>query len=406
MDLQKLSCIKTALMIIPKYDGNPNQLHRFIETSETILTQFYDRTTPDCFNNSIILHNILNKLEGKAEEIVNINGVSSWDHIKTVLLKNFGDQRDENSLNRDLVNMKQENESAHEYYNRCMNILNTIINYVNLHETVEAVKDCKRSFFQAQTLKTFLAGLKEPFGTTIRAMRPVDLPTALNFIKEEENIRYVQKSNNFSMVNNNKLFQNNNNNSRNLPFPNLNKPLQPHQNFKFNNSQPFKPFTPYFNRNNNNNFVTSKPYFNRPNFNNNSWNRPQNPYRALQQNFNNSNTNNKPNTQSKPVPMSGISYNSANIPLRPSVPNYHSTQYPETAMCNQFEELHMLETNPNNSHVEHSCDVPCTDKDDPCARNSYENNNEYNELDYDDIQYWPTQNDPNFHQGSSAKPET
>lgn len=194
MEVDAVNLFKIALTIVPNYDGNPNQLYRFISTSESILTQFYIANEPNNFQNQIVLQNILGKLKGRAEEAVNIHGSQTWASVKSVLLQHFSDQRDENALNRDLVSLKQENETPQQFYIRCMQLLNTIINYVSLHETDENLKTGKRTFFTAQTLKTFLAGLKEPLGSTIRAMRPADMPTALMFVKEEQNIQYLQKN--------------------------------------------------------------------------------------------------------------------------------------------------------------------------------------------------------------------
>lgn len=355
MDPNTLSLIKSSLQIIPNYDGNPNQLSRFITTCEIILSQYYDATQPDSFTNCIILHNILNKLQGRAEEVVNINGVSSWDHIKNVLQKNFCDQRDENCLNRDLVNMKQENESVQDFYNRCMHILNTIINYVELHEIEDSVKSCKRDFFQAQTLKTFLAGLKEPLGTTIRAMRPLDMATALNYIKEEENIQYIKKKNNMH------VFAKPNDNNKPLFFNNLRQPLS---------NKPFQPQKPYFMNPNNrphlppinrsNNFRQPYPGSYKPNNNYNQHvNRPQGPFRPPQQGF--SNFQYKQISQPKPEPMSGISYSSANIPLKPLINNYHNTQCPNG--CVQFQETYLQQCDPYGAHAEYSGDAFQTDNE-------------------------------------------
>ncbi|KAJ8983951.1 hypothetical protein NQ317_008653 [Molorchus minor] len=90
-----------------------------------------------------------------------------------LLLQNFGDQRDENCLNQDLVNLRQKpNETPNQF-----------------HEKIEAEAVFKRDFFTKQALKTFLAGLREPLGPIIRAMRPTTLAQALQFISEEDNFR-------------------------------------------------------------------------------------------------------------------------------------------------------------------------------------------------------------------------
>lgn len=183
------------LSVIPHFDGNSNKLHRFITASESILNHYYDRVNVNNFQNVLLMNGILNKLEGRAEEVVAINGANSWDDIKNALVQNFGDQRDENCLNQDLVNSRQKpNETPYQFHERVLHLLNTICNYVDL-KCVEAEKKSKRDFFTKQALKTFVAGLRDPLGPIIRAMRPSTLAQAIQYITEEENIKYYQRSN-------------------------------------------------------------------------------------------------------------------------------------------------------------------------------------------------------------------
>lgn len=186
------------LTILPNFDGNPNDLHDFINVSTTLLNHYFDFTPAnvDCIQNKIIIHGITSKLSGRAKEVISIHGCKSWDTIKNTLIQNFGDQRDENALTRDLVNLRQApNESPISFYERCTGLLNTICNYIDLHNNVENIRNNKKDFFRRQTLTTFLAGLREPLGSTIRAMRPTTLALAMMYIQEENNIRYLQRSN-------------------------------------------------------------------------------------------------------------------------------------------------------------------------------------------------------------------
>lgn len=163
--------------------------------------------------NLLILNGILNKLQGKAEEVVAIHGATNnWNDIKNALLLHFGDQRDENCLNQDLVNLRQNyGESPHEFYEKIITLLNTICNYIDLKCEIE-LRASKRIFFTKQALKTFLAGLRDPLGPIIRAMRPNSLSQALQFIIEEDNIKHCQKSH---QTNNPRKFMNSNNNQSN-----------------------------------------------------------------------------------------------------------------------------------------------------------------------------------------------
>lgn len=222
------------LNVIPDFDGNPNKLHRFIQASEAILLHYFDLENTNNFQNTLLLNGILNKLHGRAEEIVAIHGATnSWDNIKNALLLNFGDQRDENCLNQDLVNLRQNfNETPQEFHEKIITILNTICNYIDL-KCEAALRPSKREFFTKQALKTFLAGLREPLGPIIRAMRPDSLAQALQFIIEEDNIKHYQKSNAISNRRNTS-FQNisKNNYNHSMKFQNNN------QNYGFSNQQP------------------------------------------------------------------------------------------------------------------------------------------------------------------------
>ncbi|XP_044744110.1 uncharacterized protein LOC123306270 [Coccinella septempunctata] len=181
------------LSIIPDFDGNPNKLHRFIAASEALLGHYFDVNNTNNFQNLLLLNGILNKLHGRAEEIVVIYGATNnWIEIKNALIQNFSDQRDENSLNQGLVNSRQNfNESPQEFYERILHLLNTICNYIDLRCRA-GDQESKRVFFKNQALKTFLAGLRDPLGPIIRAMRPDSLAQALQFILEEDNIKHLQ----------------------------------------------------------------------------------------------------------------------------------------------------------------------------------------------------------------------
>lgn len=367
--MNQIQLFDIALKVVPTYDGDVNSLYRFISAASSVADQYYDRDNPDNFQNVIVTNGIIGKLQGKALEIIDINGARNWDEIKDVLIQNFADQRDENSLNRDLINLHQNNETPQHYYDRCLRLLNTIINYVNLHNDDAEVISCKRSFFTTQTLKTFLAGLKEPLGSTIRAMRPSSLPEALQFIKEESNTLYLQKRNqNNSFANNQNKFE--------------------QQKSTFTNTQRFP--VPVWNRN--------KPYTQRPGFSQVQPHFSQNRSNILQNNPNAFYQDPRTYRAPRPVPMSGVSHGNAtnNIP-RPGnnttanaqprfVPFQNNS--PQQAYANrqntfqnigyypdyQFEELHQHET--LNEPEVHDLPASFESEEMPNPQIAFENENE------------------------------
>lgn len=127
--------VKT-LCILPNFDGNPSELYDFIKVATTLLNHYFDRNpaNENCIQNILLLQGIASKIIGKAKEIISIYGYNNWNELKTILIENFGDQRNENSLTRDLVNLRQNfNEQPQQFYHRCLEILNTICNYIEIH---------------------------------------------------------------------------------------------------------------------------------------------------------------------------------------------------------------------------------------------------------------------------------
>lgn len=181
------------LNCLPEFDGNPNELNRYISISESLINNFYDHSNPNKFENTYLMNSIISKLKGNAKIVVSIQNTATWEDLKTVLTRNFADQRDECCLNRDLVMLRQlPNEKPQQFFDKCLNILNLLCSYVDIHESTTEAKNLKKNLYQDIALKTFMSGLREPLGTTIRCMKPSTLGEALQYVISEDNIHYFQ----------------------------------------------------------------------------------------------------------------------------------------------------------------------------------------------------------------------
>lgn len=331
---QQLQLFDLALKVVSEYDGNVNSLYRFINAVSSVVTQYYVENDVNNFQNVIIINGIIGKLRGKALNLIDVNSANTWARIIAVLIENFSDQRDENSLNRDLVNLYQGNESPQQFYDRCVSLLTTVINYINIHNEDANLISCKRDFFTAQALKTFLAGLKEPLGSTIRAMRPNSLPAALQYIKEEANIMYLQKRN---QPQNQPSNQNYGFNTPRFPpnqFQQRNNFMTLNENRQFgnrNNSQNFQMPRP-----NNNNQIQSQP--NRTNY---FYQDPNITPRPRPTPMSGISYSNAPRNNNNAPRMSGISHQSASRNYAPSFipnPNFRPQQ-PNPRQPNYFQNV-------------------------------------------------------------------
>ena len=104
------------LNCIPQFDGNPNDLNRYLSVCQSIVDAFYQPNDPNNFQNIYLLNCIIGKLTGNAKLILGTQNVETWSELKTILSRHFADQRDEACLNRDLVMLRQQNsEKPNEF---------------------------------------------------------------------------------------------------------------------------------------------------------------------------------------------------------------------------------------------------------------------------------------------------
>lgn len=243
-----LDSIFKALRLVPDFDGNPNILTRFIKLCDQLAVEFIREGQPDIYKIAL-LNGILNKVTGPAARLINTNGTpNDWAGIRSALINNFADQRDETALYNDLALLTQGSGTPQEFYERCQSLFSTVMTYVSLHDTLESTIAAKRDLYRKLTLQAYLRGLKDPLGARIRCMRPETIEKALEFVHEETNTMYLQSRNDnlpdkksLARIPPNQQYEINHKmpvHSNNMPVP-----LKPNH---FNMPGPFRPQGPQF----------------------------------------------------------------------------------------------------------------------------------------------------------------
>lgn len=198
-DLFKSLRIPDAVKDLPRYEGSRHTLYEFIENVEEILSLCNAIDGHPC--SKIYLRAIRNKITGEANEVLTMYGTPlEWEAIKDNLITHYADKRNETNLVRDLYSTSQGSDSLEKYFARIIDIQSTIINHVKLNESSAIVIRAKRDLYQEMCLNTFLAGLREPMGSMIRAMQPTSLTEAFTNCLKEQNMSYMKKSNNVNVL--------------------------------------------------------------------------------------------------------------------------------------------------------------------------------------------------------------
>jgi len=245
--------IPDAVKDLPSFDGNPRTLFEFLDNAEEILSLI-----PDADGTSygkLILRAIRNKIIGQANEVLNMYGTSlKWEEIKYNLITHYADKRNESSLIRDLHRIHQlRSETVEQFYAKIIEIFSCLMNNLKVNEKDLNVINSKKVLYEELCLNTFLTGLKDPLGSTIRAMRPKKLNEALKYCLEESNCYYMKNSYNFNL--------NQRNMSKGSPYYNsdISYPISSNEkNFTMTNSQINNPFST------NTNPFSNNPFSNNP----------------------------------------------------------------------------------------------------------------------------------------------
>lgn len=334
-NLRVPDCVKE----LPTFSGSPEDLHNFINAVDTVRGIF-----PDCINGDenpytkLINISIRNKITGYANKILASYGiVTSWQEIKYHLIANFADERDQASLITDLNNLSQNRLSVKDFYNRIASIRTLLVNYVNLHENNRETIKAQIDLYHQISLKSFMAGLNEPLGAHVRAMRPQTLQEALQACISENNIQRLKQNREINQYSSsNTFYQNNGQNFYNnspKKFNNYNN----YQNMSRNTRNFNESTTKNVNQNRNFKNMNLNPRFNNSQFPQNSGNFRRN---------NSGNFRNNRESRYEPMDIDSNSYNvntkrSGNFKYEPiEIDTAHMENRKYTSFNNRYEIPH------------------------------------------------------------------
>lgn len=219
--------IPAPIMNLPEFDGNRRDLYNFIANVDEIINCVETDWTAGFAK--MWIRAIRNKIKGEANEVLNMFGTpTDWDTIKANLITHYADKRNETTLIRDLHNLRQNsNQKLEEFYAQVIEILSALINFTKINESNASSQKSKLELFRNLAKDVFLAGLREPIGSVVRARNPDTIQNAYDYAIKEQNIHYHQKSYNTPSV-------------QNKPNSNLNSGFRPKQIIQYPQQMTFR----------------------------------------------------------------------------------------------------------------------------------------------------------------------
>lgn len=190
-----LHLLKLYVDTIPYYNGDTNTLEIFISACEYLFATY--NVFNDVELKNFLLRVVIGKLVDRAQILIGTRSeLNSWELIKEALRQSFGDQRNLECLEQDLIVLcPMKNEHPLEFGKRIQIARSKLASKISSQSETTMPKETKLIYlkqYDQVALKTFIRGLSGHLQSIVRLRNPASLEIAMHFVTEEENFRYTQ----------------------------------------------------------------------------------------------------------------------------------------------------------------------------------------------------------------------
>jgi hypothetical protein len=234
--------LKLYVDTIPNYNGDPNTLEIFINACENLFTNFGNNQDLQ----SYLIRAIISKLTDRALILIGTKTeLKNWPLVKNALRLSFGDQRNLDCLEQDLItSCPFRNEHPLDFGKRVQLIRSRLAAKLNTLTEIEMPSITKAVYmkqYDQLAQKTFIRGLPGNLQSIVRLRNPTSIEHAMSIVTEEENFRYTQNFSN--LLNTNQKPTNNRIPIKKPSYQPFNSSFTP--NYNTNHSNSHNPFRYY-----------------------------------------------------------------------------------------------------------------------------------------------------------------
>lgn len=190
-----LQLLKLYVDTIPYYGGDPNTLEIFITACKHMYSTY--NIFHDIQLQNFLLRAVIGKLVDRAQILIGTRSeLNSWPLIKNALRQSFGDQRNVECLEQDLITLQpSKGEQPLDFGKRIQIARSRLASKISSLPETEMPKETKIIYlkqYDQLSLKTFIRGLPHSLQSIVRLRSPENLEIAMNYVTEEENFKYTQ----------------------------------------------------------------------------------------------------------------------------------------------------------------------------------------------------------------------
>lgn len=240
--------IDIGIKLIPEFDGNRQQLHKFLACCDIV-----SKTASSANDKTAFLNLVKTKLCGRAYNSIKYKNIDTWDNLKDILKTQYSEKRTMSQIQMELLTSSQGNDDVRTFADRIEKLQQDLTD-VCIDEQGNDATDIIQSMNQKSALKAFIEGLNEPIKFIVKASRFNSLYEAVELAAEEErNVKCSKsfKNSNRPVTQNQSFHKNNSNNSISCRYCHkLGHSIEQCRKRQYNNSKRYNS-SPNFNQNNN-----------------------------------------------------------------------------------------------------------------------------------------------------------
>ena len=181
---------------LPQFTGDPNELSTFIQDAETLVRLYTPRarSTLDEKNKfHVICKSIRRKIKGEANDALVASNVNlNWSMIKKTLITYYGEKRDIETLDYQLMSSQQKGDTLENYYDKVNRTLSLIANSIRTDERFAHPEATKAMLYtyNKKAIDAFIRGLDGDLGRFLKNYGPESLAHAYSYCVSFQNLEY------------------------------------------------------------------------------------------------------------------------------------------------------------------------------------------------------------------------
>ena len=179
---------------LPIFTGDPSELNSWLSDVDS-LVQLYQTKRTDTIERQNKYHMICKfirrKIRGEANDSLVASNVGiNWNLIKKTLVTYYGEKRDLETLDFQLMSVQQKNRSLEIYYDEVNRLLSLIANQINTDErfTHPEASRALIEMYNKKAIDAFMRGLDGDVYKFIRNYEPTSLAAAYSYCISFQNI--------------------------------------------------------------------------------------------------------------------------------------------------------------------------------------------------------------------------